>query len=504
MNSEAEPLAEPLLRLHPAAMVIDALKSVRRLVSASALPGIIVLFSQGLSPLTIALVLLGAVVLVVLAAIWGFLSWRATSYGVVGGAFRLRQGVLQKSERTIPLEHVQSVDTVQGIVQRIFGVYEVRVETAGGGATEPDASLPALGRGATEALRREIEGSRREPVDAEEASGPEVLRRLSLRDLLIAGATSGQIGVALSLLAVGSQVFDQFFSEAFFRNLVESLAPNALILALILTPVVALFAWLLAIAGTVLAHFGFTLSRDGDFLYIKRGLLERREATIPLGRIQAVRISEGVLRQPFGLASLRVQSAGYGENAGVSAVMFPLLPRSEVQAFLREAAPEFAVAPPLNPLPRRALRRYVFRACVPALALFAAGALVPYLVFDFALGFLAVLLIPPFALYGWLGFRDAGWALERDRLVVRSRSLGRVTVVAPRRRLQSRSVFQSPFQRRLGLASFGTEVASGVGGSALEVTDLGLDDARHLVGALSAGASFRAGLETPGLGDHPA
>ena len=500
MNSEADPLS----RLHPAAMVINALKSIRRLVSASALPGIVVLFSQGLSPLTIALVLLGAVVLVVLAAVWGFLSWRAMTYGVVGGAFRLRQGVLQKNERTIPLEHVQSVDTVQGIVQRIFGVYEVRVETAGGGSGEPDASLPALGRGATEALRREIEGSRREPVGTEEEAGPEILRRLSVRDLLIAGATSGQIGIALSLLAVGSQVFDEFLSEAFFRDLVERLAPNALVVVLILVPVVALFAWLLAIAGTVLAHFGFTLSRDGDFLYIKRGLLERREATIPLGRIQAVRISEGVLRQPFGLASLRVESAGYGEDAGVSAVMFPLLPRDEVQMLLREAAPEFAVDPPLVPLPRRALRRYVFRGCVPGLILAAAAILVSYLVFDAAFGLPALLLVPLFALYGWQRFRDAGWALEDDRLVVRSRSLARVTVVAPRRRLQSRSVFQSPFQRRLRLATFGTEVASGAGGSALEVTDLGSDDAGRLVEMLSARTPFRTGSEEPGRRDHPA
>ena len=482
MSSETD----PLLRLHPAAMVISALKSVRRLVSASALPGIFILFSQGLSPLTIALVLLGAVVLVVLAAIWGFLSWRATTYGVVGGAFRLRQGVLQKSERTIPLEHVQSVDTVQGLVQRVFGVYEVRVETAGGGAAEPDASLPALARGATEALRREIEGARKAPVDAEEETGPEVLRRLSTRDLLIAGATSGQIGVALSLIAVGSQVFDQFLSETFLRNLVESLAPNALILALVLVPVVALFAWLLAIAGTVLAHFGFTLSRDGNFLYIKRGLLERREATIPLGRIQAVRVSEGVLRQPFGLASLRVESAGYGGDAGVSAVMFPLLPRGEVQALLRAAAPEFAVAPPLNPLPRRALRRYVFRATAPAFVLAAAGGLVPLLVFDVAFGLFAFLLVPLFALYGWLRFRDAGWALAGERLVVRSRGLGRVTALAPRRRLQSRSIFQSPFQRRLRLATFGTQIASGIGGSALEITDLESNDARLLTETLSA------------------
>jgi putative membrane protein len=467
-------------------MVIGALGTIRRSVSATILPGVVFLFSQGLSPWTIALVLAGLAAVAVLATVWGFLSWRATTYGVVGESFRLRQGVLQKNERTIPLEHVQSVDTVQGIVQRAFGVYEVRVETAGGGASEPDASLPALSRGATEELRRGIEGARREPVGAEEAPGPEVLRRLSTRELLIAGATSGQIGVALSLLAVGSQVFDEFLSEAFLRNLVESLAPNALVVALILVPAVALVAWVLAISGTVLAHFGFTLTREGDFLYIKRGLLERREATIPLGRIQAVRVSEGLLRQPFGLASLRVESAGYGEDAGVSAVMFPLLPFDEVQALLREAAPEFAVSPPLRPLPRRALRRYVFRTCVPALGLAAAGALVSFLVFDAALGLLAVGLLPPFALYGWLRFRDAGWALAGDRLVVRSRSLARVTVTAPRRRLQSRSVLQNPLQRRLRLATFGTEVASGTGGSSLVVTDLGFDDARYLAGALSA------------------
>ena len=482
-------------RLHPVAMLIGGIKTVRRWLGASVFPGLAFLFSRGFSPWTLALVALGALVVAALAALWGFLSWRATTYAVSGGAFRLRTGVLQKNERTIPLEHVQSVDTVQGVIQRAFDVFEVRVETAGGGAAEPDASLSALDRASAEALRREIEGSRREPVEDGRESGPEVLRRLSTRDLLVAGATSGQIGIALSLIAVGSQIFDDVLSENFVRNLLETLAPNWLMVLLIVVPAGALLAWLLAIAGTVLAYAGFTLSRDGDFLYIKRGLLERREATIPLARIQAVRISEGVLRQPFGLASLRVESAGYGEDAGVSTTLFPLLPREEANAFLLRAAPEFAAAPALAPLPRRALGRYVFRATVPVLVLGAAGALASFVAFDNALGLLAVALVPPFALYGWLRFRDAGWALEGDRLVVRSRGLARVTVVAPRRRLQSRSVLQSPFQRRLRLATFGTEVASGVGGSALAVTDLGFDDARFLAGALSARSGGPRGRE---------
>ena len=466
-------------------MIVGGIKTLRRWVSGLVFPGIFLLVSQGFSLWTVTLFLLGLLVVAALAALWGFLSWRATTYTVTGNSFRLRQGVFQKNERTIPLEHVQSVDTVQGIIQRAFGVYEVRVETAGGGASEPDASLAALDRDAAQTLRREIEGSER--ARSEESAGPTILRRLSTRELLVAGATSGQIGVAFSVLAIGYQFLDNFFPEDFVRRLVETLAPNWLMVVLILLPTGLLLAWLLAIAGTVLAYTGFTLSRQGDYLYIKRGLLERREATIPLSRIQAVRISEGLLRQPFGLASLRVESAGYGEDAGVSTTLFPLLPRDDVEDLLAGASPEFAGAPAVEPLPRRALPRYVFRATVLYTIIAFAAALVSSLVFQSALGLLGLLLIPPAAAYGWLCYRDAGWALEEDRLVVRHRSLGRKTALAPRDHLQSRGMVSSPFQRRVRLATFLAEVASGSGGSVLRVKDLDGGAAKALVDDLGPG-----------------
>jgi putative membrane protein len=470
-------------RLHPVAMLVGAIRTLRRWVSGLVFPGVVLLVSQGFSLWTVTLFLLGLLVVAALAALWGFLSWRATTYTVTGNSFRLRQGVFQKNERTIPLEHVQSVDIVQGIIQRAFGVVEVRIETAGGGASEPDASLAALDRDAAQTLRREIEGSRRE--SSEETTGPTILRRLSTRDLLLAGATSGQIGVAFSVLAIGFQFLDNFFPEDFARRLVETLAPNWLMVVLILVPAGLLLAWLLAIAGTVLAYSGFTLSREGDFLY-----MERREATIPLSRIQAVRISEGLLRQPFGLASLRVESAGYGEDAGVSTTLFPLLPRKEVEALLAGAAPEFAGAPAIEPLPRRSLRRYVFRATFLYLIFAFAAALVSYLVFQSALGLFGLFLIPPAAAYGWLCYRDAGWAFQEDRLIVRHRSLGRKTAIAPRGHLQSRGMVSSPFQRRVRLATFLAEVASGSGGSVLRVKDLDKGAAETLVGDLGPGVSI--------------
>ncbi len=503
-------------RLHPSSMLFEALKTARSWASAAAIPSIAVLFGSGLSVWVIALVLFGISVLLVVSAVWGFLSWRATSYWVSGGAFHLRSGVLQKNERTIPLDHVQSVDTVQGFVQRIIGsvsrlkVVEVRIETAGGAATETDASLAALTRDDAASLRREVEGARRGTFGVEEEEvGPTVIRKLTTRELLIAGATSGQIGAAAALIGVGSQFFDDFIDSFLSRNFVEgiaaSIAPYAFLAVALIVFAVGLFAWFLAIAGTVVAYSGFTISRsaDGKYLNIKRGFIRRYEATIPISRIQAVRITEGLLRQPFGLAMLRVESAGYGggtEDVGVSTTLFPLIPRRQIRSFLEETAPEFAVEPDLTPLPKRAARRYIFRATAPWIIIFTVAGMVFFTsglsvsVGPLSLGLPGVPLPPTAyfaipaavilflaALYGWAGYRAAGWAMAEDCFVSRSRTLARTTAIAPRKRLQSRNIVRSPFQRRVRLATLRTRVASGSGGATFEVVDMESSSAREII-----------------------
>jgi len=83
--------------LHPVAMLIGAIGTLRRWISGLIFPGIVLLMSQGFSLRTVALFLIGVLVVAALAALWGFLSWRATTYTVIGNSFRLKRGVFQKS-----------------------------------------------------------------------------------------------------------------------------------------------------------------------------------------------------------------------------------------------------------------------------------------------------------------------------------------------------------------------------------------------------------------------
>ncbi len=474
------------LRIHPAGMLITALGTARRWIGLAAFPGIAALLNGEFGMRTIFLVLLAAGLLAVLSAIWGVLEWRATTYRISGGAFHFKRGVLQKSERSLPLDRVQSVNTVQGIVQRLFGVVEVRVEAAGGGG-EPEISLSAISRDAARTLREELTSARRASPEASGEPSSAVLRRLSVRDLLLAGLTSGQIGVAASVVAGASQAVNEILPTDLAQRVSEILLPRTLTTAILLVLAIALFAWTLAIFGTVLAHAGFTLSRsaDGEYLHIKRGLLERHEATVPLARIQAVKVVEGVLRQPFGLATLRVESAGYGAEEGVSITLFPLLPRKEVEGLLRTAAPRFdAPLDDLKSLPLRARRRYAFRAALPVLLISA-----PFAVLFFPSGLAAFLLTLPAVLYGFLRYRAAGQGLDGDRLILRFRRLARTTVVVPRGRLQSRGYSVSPFQRRSGLATLEVEVASGSGGAVFRLADVEAAPTANLIERLGPGTA---------------
>ena len=224
---------------------------------------------------------------------------------------------------------------------------------------------------------------------------------------------------------------------------------------------VVLLAWLLSTAGAVLAFAGFTIARDDDRLRVSRGLLARREATVPVARVQAVRVVEGVLRAPFGLATVRAEVAGYAREAAAAQTLFPLLRRAEVEPFLVALLPELADGiDGLEGPPRRALRRYV----LPPAALVLALAVAAWIAVPGA-GPWPLLAVLPAAAYGAACWHAAGWRLETGGSRVRFRRVARTTVLAPAARLQQHGIRQTILQRRARLADLEIRVGAATRGT---------------------------------------
>lgn len=109
------------------------------------LPGDIIPFLIWLT-LSVAFPLVGvlliiplAVVLIapdVIAYVGLHLRYDTTWYVLTDRSLRIRRGIWVIRETTITFENVQNVEIAQGPVQRYFGIADVRVQTAGGGASK--------------------------------------------------------------------------------------------------------------------------------------------------------------------------------------------------------------------------------------------------------------------------------------------------------------------------------------------------------------------------------
>lgn len=419
--------------------------------------------------------------LILLGLIGGVVSWVRFTYQVVDGELRIERGIFVRKKLYMSAGHIQVIDISAGVVQRIFGLVAVEVKTAGSSSKE--AKISAVTR--TEAdriktLLREsaVDVEEEEPDQPFEASK---LYALNIKDLLIAASSSGSFGIALSIVGgVFSQV-DQIIDEEQMLNFFESAVPVSVGVNMVLSVTIFLLivAWILSFAGTFIKYYGFTLTVKEDEMLITRGLFEQRQITVPFNRIQAIQVKEELLRQPFGYASVVLESAGYGEEQQNSTTLFPLLKKEKVGDFIRHVIPEYEVKTIAIKPPAVAMRRYLLRMVWVSLAvILPVWFFIPYGAFSW-------LLLIPALLLGYAQYRDAQIGMKENSLVISSRLLSRTTAVVKKYRVQSSEIKENPFQRRLGLVTYAVTVASGNSGQTFSIRELNNEDGTKFLEWLS-------------------
>lgn len=145
-------LSEPR-RQSPVAIVANLLSlSALREMGEVVIPLIIVGMTTGRARL---MVLIPVVAIVV--AGMAVLRWWRMTFVVEGSEFIIRSGVLQRSETRVPVERIQQIATEQGIIQRIFGVRAVSIDTAGSAGSE--VTLTAVSNEVVAELRTLVVGA---------------------------------------------------------------------------------------------------------------------------------------------------------------------------------------------------------------------------------------------------------------------------------------------------------------------------------------------------------
>ena len=410
----------------------------------------------------------------------GFANWWRFLYKVEDDTLHIKSGIFVRKDLYLTRERIQVIDVTSGILQRIFGLVRLDIQTAGSSSRQ--AAIDAITTDSAREINRLLrpdkngdpaEGDQEGTAESEikEENGKSI--KLPVKELLIAASTSGSFGIALSLIAtVFSQVEPLISQSEMYEYLIGLIPSDADVVVISATiGVFIVFAWLISFFSTLFKYGNFQLDVKEDEIVVSRGIFEKKRITIPYNRIQAIHVAEGMIRQPLGYVSLHLESAGYGDEKGSgSFVLFPLIGRAEIQPLLEEVLPDYNHGVGGIKPPSRSLRRYIFRSSV--LVTIITGILYWILSLNIWIWLLPLLSV----FWGWIRFKDAAAGWDDDLFVIRSRFISKSTAYIKKKRMQDFSLDQSFFQRYRGLCSLKLHVASGDHGKSFGVSDLELED----------------------------
>lgn len=412
----------------------------------------------------------------------------------------VRTGIIFKNERHIPYARIQSVDAVQNVLHRWFGVVDVKVQTGTGG--EAEATLSVLPFAALDEMRQQVfEGRPSESAAAAvepsaegvelapmpHARAPRTLLQLPSRELALAGLLDNRGWVVIG--AVWGLLFE---SGVWYRFKGWDSTPwpmfaSVLVGLFVIAPILSM-VW-----ATVRLH-GFLVARRSGDLRIEYGALTRVTATIPLRRVQAIKIFRGPGHLWAGRASVRVETAG-GSPSGRSATerewIAPIIKMADLPAFVAEVLPEADLsALDWQPVDPRGFRRRRDLALIWAGVM--GGATAPWLGGLWAAG-VGLLLAVWWVMSARLYVRSLGWARTDRVMAFKSGWIRRAVTMVPLDKIQAVDLEESPFDRRWSMACLRVDTA-GAGAHRIDIPYLSrpiAEDARVALAREAAATTFR-------------
>jgi len=432
-------------------------------------------------------------------------------FAITDSEILIRDGLLWRQERRIPFSRVQDIKLQQGVLHRFLGLAKVEIKTAG--SEEREVRLEVITRDRADRLKSAVtrwEGS--STASLPEAREPQIttLVRLSLSQLLAGAATSRMAATLVALFGVflyfkaalllGSVFtrvpfgdFEKYASwgERFIPFRRTPLEPIVLFFwedTLGKSVVFVLFGFLFSLLAYLVRYGRYQLVQSGDVLTKTHGILHVASSSLPRKRVQALKVEEGVLRRLFRLSDVWVDSGGDRAKVDDKKKREPFVPviaTAQAYSLLREVLTHLR-----DPLP-------AWKAVSPKAIM--RGTKLAWLILILAMilsavqfGWLALIFLPAFPLAYFLNvksYKNTGYWVDDHYLISRRGWFNRQTLYLPIHVIQNVSLTQSPFDRRLGLATMVVDTAGQTNtGGGTAIHNLPLDEATRVQRLLTLGA----------------
>ena len=229
--------------------------------------------------------------------------------------FVIENGILNKTKTTIPFHKIQKVNIDQSLIQRVFNVHKVELDTAG--SDKKEASISAISQEmAVELKQHLLENTDKNTNSTSEVfheEEPKSFITIGIPSLLKIGITANYIKSFAYIFLVFTTVSDnlrQIGRDDLIDdniNQLEQIPIASLILGFLVFIFTAIIVVNLFI--TVIKYFNFTIKKDKKSFVLTYGLLNIKNTIINPEKVQIIKLTQNFFQKKLDVNTIEIFQA---------------------------------------------------------------------------------------------------------------------------------------------------------------------------------------------------
>lgn len=488
---------------------------------------------------------LGVVLLLCIVGVVAWLSYKRLTWEITEDEIHVYKGLIVRKRSHIPFRRIHSVDINAKILDRIFGVVTLSLDTAAGSAGTGDAKIPALRLSTAELLRTEIfmrkkaviEGNT-ENIGETAKGGGNVLDGFSKENENLRGVFAGDTlddmtpsaeyrltNKELVLLCLSNgKAFALIFAGLYFAyecvgflhdvnkelgetadeltNTLFSMGPiiiaGLFVVALIISVVISFLT-------KALTYGNFVARRYSQRIEVSTGLLQKKSTGVAVERIQTLQIKQGLLQRILGYAEISLETASAAAGSGndqeqsPGVVVHPFIKLKNIDDYMDKLLSEFKDAPDkLDKLTGLAMRRSIFRYGMWTVLLIILPVNLSWMLVEkYAISDMnipgsieiinnsvlsfSIAIFVIMLVMGWAAWKGRAFGRNDRYVAMRKGVIGRKKIYVPKTKIQFAAINQNPFQKRVKLVTIKANTAAS-GSTNQSLKDIGLEIGNDYLG----------------------
>lgn len=264
---------------------------------------------------------LGILVVLLFFLIRAFLIYKNFLFKIDNNHFILQQGIISKTNTSIPFHRIQNINFKQNLVQQIINVYEVSIETAG--STDTEIAIKALNFEDAKNLKSVILDSKEINESIVKQSTEKPFLKISILELFKVSLTENHLrnlflffAILLGFFQQIQQIADSFGEtetlDGFIKDSTNAVS-TSFILVFTLLVFLTITAFITSFVRIFLVHFNLSAYLKKDAFEINQGLFTKKSIILKKQKIQNITVSTNPLKRLIGISYITFKQAVSGK-----------------------------------------------------------------------------------------------------------------------------------------------------------------------------------------------